>query len=155
MRYLLITLFMFFLHSDLCAQTVMMNLKLKDGSIVSFSIENINKIIFTGVVTGIKADNTIENVVETFSLFQNYPNPFNPSTTIQYKILQPGSVNLSIFNLTGQKVKEFEFESQPAGTHSFVWDGRDRKGRRVASGLYIYSVKFGNSVITKKMMVLK
>lgn len=94
-------------------------------------------------------------MVKAFSLFQNYPNPFNPSTTIQYKILQPGSVNLSIFNLKGQKVKDFEFESQPAGTHSFVWDGRDRKGRRVASGLYIYSVKFGNSVITKKMMVLK
>ena len=73
-----------------------------------------------------------------FALNQNYPNPFNPSTTISYQLPVSGYIELSIYNVNGQKARQLVSEFAHAGRHDVVWDGTDDAGKPVASGLYVY-----------------
>ena len=75
---------------------------------------------------------------QNFTLMQNYPNPFNPSTTIQYHLNQKGTVNISVYNLSGQKIRQLVDSNQDPGQHSVSWDGKDEKGIAVGSGMYFY-----------------
>ena len=94
--------------------------------------------------------------IEVNSLRQNYPNPFNPETSIVYSITNNGPVELSIYNIKGQLVKELVNSSMNAGEHNVIWNGEDSAGRKVSSGLYFYKLKYNNQTIdTKKMMLLK
>ena len=90
-----------------------------------------------------------------FSLQQNHPNPFNPATMIEFSLPRKGKVELSIYNLLGQRVRVLMVESKPAGMYSAVWDGRDANGREVASGIYFYRLRAGENLATKKMLLLK
>ena len=92
----------------------------------------------------------IASVPNAFSLEQNYPNPFNPSTTINYKLPITNYVELSIFNLLGQKVAILVSEKQEAGTHQIEWGASD-----YSSGIYYYRLETENDQITKKMILLK
>jgi len=90
-----------------------------------------------------------------FSLFQNYPNPFNPSTTISYTLQQPGEVEIKIYDLLGRAVRRLVQASQPAGSYSVSWDGRDERGDLVASGFYFYQMRAGEFQATRRMIFLK
>jgi hypothetical protein len=90
-----------------------------------------------------------------FSLAQNYPNPFNPSTEIAYNLNKTSNINLTIFNVIGQKVKVLENSSKQAGTHTAKWDGRDEFGASVSTGLYFYTLSDGTSSFTRKMALMK
>jgi hypothetical protein len=90
-----------------------------------------------------------------FSLAQNYPNPFNPATRIIYDIAEGGDVRLTIFNLKGQEVTVLVAGHQSRGTHRVTWDGRDRNGRLMSAGLYIYRLESGNFVESRRMLFLK
>jgi len=90
-----------------------------------------------------------------FALNQNFPNPFNPETTISYDLADGGRVELSIFNVMGQQVKQLVSEEQPAGRYSVVWDGRDAIGRNVASGVYFYRLNATQFNAVRKLMLLK
>lgn len=90
-----------------------------------------------------------------FTLKQNYPNPFNPTTTIAYDLNKSVDVSLKIYNLAGQEIKTLVNEKQSAGSKQVAWDGRDKSGRQVASGIYLYRLEVGNVVQTKKMVLLK
>jgi hypothetical protein len=92
---------------------------------------------------------------ESFALLKNYPNPFNPATTIEFTITKPGPINLSIFNITGQKVAELVSGSVTAGKHSVVWNGRDSKGAPLSTGIYISRLETKNNVISQRMMLVK
>jgi len=94
-------------------------------------------------------------VARSFALTQNYPNPFNPSTIIRYALEGSTTVELSVHNLLGQKVRSLVNEFQPAGEHQISWDGRDDRGEHVAGGVYLYQLKTGEKIQTKKMMLLK
>ncbi len=96
-----------------------------------------------------------ELVPGSFTLEQNYPNPFNPETKIQYSIPKNGEVTLSVFNLLGQKVATLVSEKQVAGNYQVKWNGQNDAGRFVASGVYVYKLKAGDFVQTRKMMLLK
>jgi flagellar hook assembly protein FlgD len=89
------------------------------------------------------------------ALEQNYPNPFNPTTTIAFTLSQPGVVDLSIFDVAGQRVRTLERGVQPAGRNSVVWDGRGDDGTAVASGVYFYRLTVGARVFTRKMLLVK
>lgn len=91
----------------------------------------------------------------TFDLRQNYPNPFNPSTVVDYSLERKSRVNISIFNILGQKVKTLVDEDLEAGVHRIVWDGRDDRGRQVASGIYFYKMWAGDFVETRKMALIR
>jgi len=71
-----------------------------------------------------------------FALDQNYPNPFNPSTIIEFTLPRKAQVELSIYNLLGQRVRVLVDESKTAGRHAVVWDGRDTNGNEIGSGIY-------------------
>jgi len=90
-------------------------------------------------------------VPKEYYLEQNYPNPFNPATTIQFGLNKPTNVNLSIFDALGREVAilvDNEFKS--AGTYEITFDAS-----MLASGTYVYSLKTGETTLTKKMTLLK
>ncbi len=85
----------------------------------------------------------------------NYPNPFNPSTTISYSIPNDGKVDITFYNIKGQKVKTLINGEQQAGAYKMVWNGDDSSGKNVSSGIYFYKLSVGNKMIIKKMILLK
>ena len=85
----------------------------------------------------------------------NYPNPFNPSTTIEYSLPESGEVEVSIYNIKGQKVKQLVRECQEPGTHTILWDGKDTENKSVGSGVYFYIVKTERESLINKMIMLK
>ncbi|KAA3636084.1 MAG: T9SS C-terminal target domain-containing protein [Calditrichaeota bacterium] len=91
-----------------------------------------------------------------YILHQNYPNPFNPSTTIKFTTAASGKVNITVYNILGQKVKTLLDKFLPASNdHSVTWDGTGNKGKKVASGIYLYQLKAEDNEISKKMIFLK
>jgi hypothetical protein len=104
--------------------------------------------------TGAEGEETLALPTE-FRVRQNYPNPFNPSTIISYALPERANVEVTIFNILGQKVTTLIRKSQPAGEYTAVWNGVDVSGQPVASGIYFYRVQAGENVQTRKMMLLK
>ena len=90
----------------------------------------------------------------TASLFQNHPNPFNSETFIKYHIPKAGSVILKIYNHLGQEVRTLVDEKKNAGYFDVRWDGRDDKGIRVSSGIYLYRIQTGNFSDVKKILFM-
>ncbi len=97
---------------------------------------------------------------ETFELHQNYPNPFNPTTTIKFAIGndQVGSlqhVSLDVYNILGQKVTSLIDKDMSTGHYEVVWDATNNRGKKVASGVYLYKLQVGDRKDTKKMLFIK
>lgn len=86
-----------------------------------------------------------------FKCHQNYPNPFNPATTIRFETPFPGSVELSVYNIQGRRVKTLIYNNLSPGYHQAIWNGMDEKGSPVAGGIYIYRIIFDNPVNGKRM----
>jgi photosystem II stability/assembly factor-like uncharacterized protein len=84
------------------------------------------------------------------SLDQNYPNPFNPSTTIRYSLPHHYDVTLSVYTTLGQKVSDLVNETQEAGNYEFRLDAT-----ALASGAYLYRLRVGDVVETKRMLIVK
>jgi hypothetical protein len=95
------------------------------------------------------------SVPTQYTLNQNYPNPFNPSTEISFALPQPTDVNLSIYNVLGQHVRNLANGYMEAGKHSVTWDGRDENGNVAASGIYFYRIQADNFTDIRKMTLLK
>lgn len=95
------------------------------------------------------------SIPKEFSLYQNYPNPFNPDTRISYDLPKTTSVSLKIYNLMGQEVVTLVDEEQPAGSYTVRWNATNNFGIRVASGVYLYLLKAGDFVQSKRMTLLK
>ena len=92
---------------------------------------------------------------EQFALHHNYPNPFNPSTTINYDLPENSYVRLTIYDITGRRIRTLVNQSQTTGNRTVVWDGRDDFGRIVSGGVYLYSIEAGSFRQTRKMLLLK
>jgi len=103
-------------------------------------------------IIGVDEDNGLPR---SFELAQNYPNPFNPETTIQYYLPVKSDVKLLIYNLLGQEVFKYELRGQDAGKHQLIWNGKNKRGDELSSGLYIYKFLAGDFSQTKKMLLLK
>jgi hypothetical protein len=89
-----------------------------------------------------------------YTLEQNSPNPFNPTTTIRATMKEAGAYSLAIYNVMGQKIRDYSGQGE-AGVLEFVWDGRNDAGEPVASGIYLYRFAAGPFAQTKKMMLVK
>jgi photosystem II stability/assembly factor-like uncharacterized protein len=101
--------------------------------------EIINGIAFTG--------NPLPSL---FNLNQNYPNPFNPRTVISYSLPVTNHIDLSIYNILGQKVVTLVNKKQPAGTYDVQFNAND-----LASGVYVYKLKAGSFEQSRKMILLR
>lgn len=112
---------------------------------------NGNKIImkYDDLITNLGEESYF--ILQENTLFQNYPNPFNPITTIKYKILETTFVNISLFNITGRKVKELVSEKKQPGVYTL-----DMKGGELSSGVYFYRLVTDSGYeVVKKMLLIK
>jgi len=111
---------------------------------------------FTLTIDGSQLNvNDSDPIPETFALHANYPNPFNPSTTISYDLPERAQVTLDIYDILGKQIKTLVNQSQDAGNNIAVWDGTDEFGRPVSAGVYLYRIKAGEFIQTRKMLLLK
>ena len=97
----------------------------------------------------------LSEIPEEFSLSQNYPNPFNPLTKIDFSLPKTGRVVITIYNLLGQEVTTLINERLSYGYHTVTWQGTDRMGRPVGSGVYFSELKAAGNRKTRKMLLLK
>ena len=89
-------------------------------------------------------------LLKSFSLEQNYPNPFNPSTTLRFTLPDAGIVNLSIYNLLGEKVEEVLNQEMTSGSYEVSFDAS-----KLSSGVYLYTIRTANHTASKKMILMK
>ena len=90
-----------------------------------------------------------------FQLAQNYPNPFNPFTTLLYELSEISHVKITIYDMLGRKVKTLINETQDAGSRTVIWNATNDYGEPVSAGIYLYQIKAGEYLQTKKMVLLK
>ncbi len=107
------------------------------------------------IVTDVKEDQPDAGIPSKFVLRQNYPNPFNPETTIEYELPAPAAVELTVFNMMGQRVATLVHGYQAAGTYRAVWNGQCEDGRPAISGVYLYRLKAGGFEEKRKMLLLQ
>jgi Secretion system C-terminal sorting domain len=118
--------------------------------------------IFTGISYGVRyqgnisaADDKNGAIPLKFGLDQNYPNPFNPSTSIKFSLARKTDVNISIYNILGQKVYTLVDGLMDAGAYTKIWPGTDENGSEVASGIYFYKISSKEFTETRKMMLMR
>ena len=98
----------------------------------------------------------IPMIPETYNLSNNYPNPFNPFTTIYYNLPHDKIVSLKIVNLMGQEVVSLvNREFKERGTHLATWDGCDKSGNPMPTGLYFCILRTDNFKKVGKMMLIR
>jgi hypothetical protein len=95
------------------------------------------------------------DIPEKYSLSYNYPNPFNPATTVMYSLPTRSRVEISVYNVWGQKVVDLVDEIKPAGQYQITWDGNDSYGNQVASGIYFARLKANDYIKSRKMLMVK
>jgi hypothetical protein len=128
-----------------------------NGEAISF-IEKISlRQIYDYINSATMIDENIleqKQIEETIAI-SNSPNPFNSTTTIRYKLSFPDNVHLTIYSVTGKKVKVLEEGAIGAGSYSYVWDGTNIQNQPVNSGLYFCHLKVGNKSVTHKIILIK
>jgi hypothetical protein len=110
--------------------------------------------VCNNVGTGI-GDETPGTIARRFGLEQNSPNPFNPSTQIRFSLPTAGPVQLRIYDVRGRLVRTLVDQAYEAGTWTVTWNGRDDRGRSVASGAYLYELRADSRRQVRKMGLLK
>jgi photosystem II stability/assembly factor-like uncharacterized protein len=106
-------------------------------------------------ITGIDDENEINQLPRTVQLENNYPNPFNPTTQIRFGLPGNSEVSLKVYSITGQLVKTLLNNNFPSGFHTVTWDGTNQSGQTVSSGVYIYQLRAGDQIRTRRMHLLK
>jgi len=117
------------------------NRNMKSGEEITISNKSINKLMVSG---------SGEMIPNEYTLEQNYPNPFNPNTIIKFALPQDSKVNLIVFNILGEKVAKLINQEMKAGYHQIEFNAST-----LASGVYLYRIKAGDFVETKKMVLMK
>ena len=150
-----------------------MNSKIKLTLIISFVVEILLFLLFSGVMITVALSNAgmmgeekmtgfntsgiyiairkVGTVNPTdYALLQNYPNPFNPLTVINYQLPNTSNVKLSIYDMRGQEVNILVNETQIAGNYEIGWNAS-----AFPSGVYFYRLEAGSFVSNKKMILIK
>ncbi|RLC49771.1 MAG: hypothetical protein DRZ79_05425, partial [Candidatus Cloacimonadota bacterium] len=96
-----------------------------------------------------------DNLGNCFNI-SNHPNPFNLATTVKFSIQNDSNIELSIYNIKGQKIKTLAQNEFAKGNYSIVWDGDDEKGYSANSGIYFYKLNINDKIeAVKKCLLLK
>ncbi len=138
-------------RSDFVGQKAQLK-PISERSYIKFLDESLLKLYLIPMID----DKGDEHVSEFPVLLRNYPNPFNPETKICFNIPEESSIELSVYNLKGQKVKTLVNEKLNSGTHEILWSGKDNNNTVVASGVYLYRLTAnGKTIKTNKCLLLK
>jgi len=89
-----------------------------------------------------------------FNLSQNTPNPFNPTTTISFELPKTSDISLTVYDIMGREVIKLIDKPCQAGYLNVVWDGKDKIGQQVSSGIYLYALRSSAGYCETKKMVL-
>ena len=91
-----------------------------------------------------------------YRISNNYPNPFNPTTEMEFSLPIESDISFSVYSLTGEEIYSFDRSSVPGGNYKITWNGKNRSGISVPSGVYLYEFRAGNEFRqVKKMTLLK
>ena len=101
------------------------------------------------------AANKLIGLPNELQLQQNAPNPFNSQTVTSYFLPKSGPTRLEVFSVTGQRVAVLRQGYQQAGYHRLHWNARDRAGRPLASGIYLYRLVTEEDILTRKLILLR
>jgi glucose/arabinose dehydrogenase len=110
--------------------------------------------IVTAVDDGAQGGNG-NRTLPTSILLRNYPNPFNARTVIPYRLAEASDVELTIYDLTGRKIRTLVKGYQYPGDYRTTWDGRDHAEREIASGVYLYRLVTGTYEKTHRLVLMK
>lgn len=112
-----------------------------------------------GTISGLVVINnntaSSDDILSAVYDFVNFPNPFNPSTNIRFNVPVESKVELSIYNIKGQKVKNLCKDILPTGNHEYVWYGKNNSNNSVASGIYFIHLNNGEKTKVRKILLLK
>ncbi len=128
--------------------TVYLTFMLGTSGLSEIWIDSVS-VIDLGNAVGIVSPQTYA-VPERFTLHPPYPNPFNPTTTLSYELHSAGLVNLSIYNVLGERVHQAVNQYQPVGSYQLNWDAR-----QLSSGLYFIHLAVENHVKTTKALLIR
>ncbi len=111
----------------------------------------------------VQQENSNSNLPTDFSLSQNYPNPFNPETQIRFALPISAIVTINVYDIRGRVIKTLlDLNFKPSGIHTVIWDGRNKEGSIISSGMYFYRIlaqpqngERKSYVQTKKLIFLK
>jgi len=98
---------------------------------------------------------SVSTIPSSFNLHQNYPNPFNPTTNIKYELDEHGYVNISVYDVNGNMIKNIVSDQKGVGENFVLWDGTNESNESVAGGIYFYTIETAAYRSTKKMILLK
>jgi len=122
-----------------------------DSVQIAYTYDPNGNIIFIGTGKGLVAvGEDRSDLPKTFTLSQNYPNPFNPSTAISYQLPASNLVTLKIFDILGREITTLVNEVKTPGEYSVQWDPQGQ-----ASGVYFYTLRAGDFVATRKLVLLR
>ena len=93
--------------------------------------------------------------IKAAEVFQNYPNPFNPETWIPYRLSESTDVQITIYAQNGELIRDFNLGQQSHGEKTLYWNGKNRDGETIASGIYFYQFRAGDTQSVRKMWLLK
>jgi hypothetical protein len=85
----------------------------------------------------------------------NYPNPFDETTTLEYTLSREREVTMLVYNVLGQRVETLVDAQKSAGLHTVTWDGTNRYGDRVGSGVYFVRMEAGSTTETQKVVLVR
>jgi len=126
----------------------------RDAMLISHSSEKVLEQVSTGKAAG-RGDITVAGPAGDYELHQNYPNPFNGNTFISFSATEETRGRLAIYDMAGTLIKELFNGNIVAGTHQYLWNGRDAGGKAVATGTYFYRIETPTFIAKKKLLMIK
>ena len=97
----------------------------------------------------------VAGLPSTYALHQNYPNPFNPTTTLRFDLPAATDIHIVVYDLLGREMVRLVDQRLEAGYHQLVWNGRDRRGRELPTGMYIVLMATPEYRKSIKLVLLK
>jgi hypothetical protein len=105
--------------------------------------------------TGDNLSAGVSQLPRKFNLYPAYPNPFNPVTTLRYDLPEDAMISVTIYDMMGRRIKTLVNGPQSAGYKSVQWNANNSAGQSVSAGVYLYQIRAGEFVQTRKMVLLK
>lgn len=99
------------------------------------------------------AEAPLPDPAPTLALYQNHPNPFNPVTSITFSLFRECDITLAIYDARGRHIRTLASGTYGRGPHTVIWNGRDRSGYTVSSGIYFYRLTDGREIVSRKMVL--